>query len=156
MEFVGQFEGQRLHSVHVNLWTSIFLVCKTPPPLFTGRISCEIFGHGSRGAHGTYLQKGPGFLQVVSNHRYGRPLEGILYFCPKQRLGHKGEASCRDGTLTGPALCSGFLIVIRKRKAGEDHCRWLLLSHDYARLGSYLSHTVNGHSIHIREYAGFN
>ena len=93
---------------------------------------------------------------MVSNPQVWKTFGEFFISCPKQRLGHKGEASHRASTQAGPALCSGFLIVIHKRKAGEDHCRWLLLSHDYARLESYLGHTVNGHSIHICEYAGFN
>lgn len=81
----------------------------------------------------------------------------FLISCPKQRLGHKGEAHHTEIALRLDLLfVLAFLLSSAKRKAGEDHCRWLLLSHDYARLGSYLGHTVNGLSTHIREYAGFN
>lgn len=120
-------------------------------------ISCEIFGHGSGGAHGTYLQKEPRLLTwVVSNPQVWKIFGEFFTSWPKQWLGHKGEASHRDSTQAGPALCSGFLIVIHKRKAGEGHCRRLLFSYDRAQLWSYLGHTVNGHSIHTHEYAGFN
>lgn len=136
MEFVGQFEGQRLHSVHVNLWTSIFLMCRNSASLIHRvRISCEIFGHGSR-TH-WYLPS----ERAQASYLSGKQSAGMKTFgeffisCPKQRLGHKGEASHRDSTRLDLLFVPAFLLS-SANEAGEDHCRWLLLSHDYARLGS--------------------
>lgn len=104
------------------------------------RMSCEIYELGAWGGGGKGRGPHPDPAQG-SYQRSGiilskKDLWSILYFCPKRQAGHKGEASYRESVLAGPALCSGFPIVIHKRQAGEAHRRQLLFSWDHGLLWS--------------------